>query len=113
MAHLFPDTDRRHVVLTPLRVYLAECLAVAPAWTLRDVACGLFTATAALRLHERAQRFFPEALVFLERALGFLLEHAPAADAPTELAVPDFGIWLAPVAPDGPMPDAFTQAGSR
>ena len=74
IAHLFPDTDRRHVVLTPLRVLLAEILGMAPVWTTRDAACGLFLATTALRLHARSRRFFPEALVFLDRALAFLVD---------------------------------------
>jgi len=78
VAHLFPDTDLRHTVLTPLRVYAAECLGMAPVWTLRDAACGLFVATIMWRLHQRSQRFVPEAFVFLERALTLLLGASPA-----------------------------------
>lgn len=96
VAHLFPDTDLRHIVLTPLRVYAAECLGMAPVWTLRDAACGLFVATIMWRLHQRSQRFVPEAFVFLERSLACLLGAGPAGGTarPREMATMSLGPGL-------------------
>jgi hypothetical protein len=79
IAHLWPDTDRRHVVLTPLRVFLSACLGLGPVWTTRDAACSLFAITVAYRLHAAARRFVPESFVALERTLAFLVDQPTAA----------------------------------
>ncbi|KAL6784842.1 NOP14 [Auxenochlorella protothecoides x Auxenochlorella symbiontica] len=66
---LFPPSDRRHPVLTPVALLAGRCLTFCPVLTGRHLATGLALAGLLSAAHTPAQRFSPEALEFCARAL--------------------------------------------
>lgn len=69
LPHIFPSTDRRHVVVTPALLLLGQILAQTPVKTRCDVTKGLFCAALMMEYTKGAKRFPPEATAFVASAL--------------------------------------------
>ncbi|XP_024521488.1 nucleolar protein 14-like [Selaginella moellendorffii] len=76
---IFPGSDFRHVVMTPLVLLLGEYLMRCPVTSGRDVGVGAFLCSLALSIMKHARRFFPEALSFLLVLLSTGLPDSTAA----------------------------------
>ena len=80
VGKLYPVSDFRHNITTPLTLLLAECLATLPLRGGRDLAAGLFIAGTLLEYTQDSKRLVPEIFSFLQSALVTLCNLA-AADA--------------------------------
>jgi len=76
----FPASDFRHPVLTPARLFISHVLTYCPLLSAKDVAAGLLLCTTVYELQQSSKRFFPEALIFLRKAVEVLLPNL-ASDA--------------------------------
>ncbi|CAN0101506.1 unnamed protein product [Scytosiphon promiscuus] len=68
-VQIFPSTDFRHPVVTPVVLHLSQCLSQCPVNTCGDLSAGLFCCSLMLHCCLGADRFSPEAMVFLSSAL--------------------------------------------
>eukprot|EP01061_Rhynchopus_euleeides_P046922 TRINITY_DN913_c1_g1_i1.p1 TRINITY_DN913_c1_g1~~TRINITY_DN913_c1_g1_i1.p1 ORF type:complete len:795 (+),score=364.64 TRINITY_DN913_c1_g1_i1:212-2596(+) len=78
-AKIFPPSDFRHPVSTPLALYLASTLSQTRLLSLRHVAAGLFRAGVLLDMTAETHRYCGEVLSFLANVLS--LQCAPEAHA--------------------------------
>eukprot|EP00903_Cladosiphon_okamuranus_P007894 g7626.t1 len=70
LLHIFPSTDFRHPVVTPVLLLLSQCLSQCPVQTSTDLCAGLFSCSLLLHCCLGANRFSPEVMVFLTSALA-------------------------------------------
>jgi nucleolar protein 14 len=80
-ALLFPTSDRRHQVTTPLALLTGKYLMQCPVNSAYQAAVGLLLAGMALHNASAAARFCPEVVNFLTAALRAYLPPEPAAAA--------------------------------
>lgn len=66
---IFPCSDFRHPVLTPLNLLMSEYLTRCPIKSGKDVAVGSFLCSLILSVCKQSLKFFPEAIVFLQTVL--------------------------------------------
>uniref|UniRef100_A0A7S1FP39 Nucleolar protein 14 n=2 Tax=Corethron hystrix TaxID=216773 RepID=A0A7S1FP39_9STRA len=85
LAHIFPTTDVRHVVVTPALIFLDRTLAQAPVRSLGDVRRGLLCAGLCVEYTRGASRLVPEGLAFLA---GTVRLFAPSTEAARGGGVP-------------------------
>jgi len=62
---LWPTSDMRHAVVSPVRLLMGSYLALCKIRSLADAASGLFLCTLFLQYENRSRRFVPEAINFL------------------------------------------------
>jgi len=62
---IFPVTDHRHTVITPLLVFMARTLSHCPVFHIGDVQTGVFLCNMLLGFLAPSQRFCPEVIRFL------------------------------------------------
>ena len=62
---LWPTSDMRHPVVSPVRLLMGSYLALCKIRSLADAASGLFLCTLFLQYESRSRRFVPEAINFL------------------------------------------------
>ena len=79
-SRLFPPTDFRHPVSTPLALYLASSLSQIKLVTLRDVAVGLFRAGVLVEMSTETHRYCGEVLTFLANVLSLQCTEAVHMD---------------------------------
>lgn len=90
VARLFPGSDLRHAVVTPLILLLAHCLSTVPIHSHQDAACGCFCASLLLEMLAPAQRFSGELVAFLASMLrSDLLTDAISSKATAPLSLAD------------------------
>lgn len=73
-GHIFPMTDLRHVVATPVLLLLGQILGQSPVRSLEDVMKGLFCSTLMFQNTKDANRLAPEALAFLAGTINLFAE---------------------------------------
>ncbi|KNC49966.1 nucleolar complex protein 14 [Thecamonas trahens ATCC 50062] len=87
LARVFPVSDARHCVTTPLALLMAEMLTQVAATTAPHVAAGLFLAAEAFTFVEPAARFMPEPLLFLHAVIA-AVSTSPGAALPSRTPPP-------------------------
>ena len=65
VGHLFPVTDRRHTIVTPVVLLLGQMLSQTPIYSIYDLVLGTMCAGLLIEYTKEAQRFCPEAVGFL------------------------------------------------
>jgi nucleolar protein 14 len=65
LGHIFPVTDRRHYVVTPAMLLLAEMVAQTPVVSRYDLAMGILCSGLMLEYTKEAKRTVPEAMSFI------------------------------------------------
>eukprot|EP00742_Colponemidia_sp_Colp-10_P007849 GILJ01008463.1.p1 GENE.GILJ01008463.1~~GILJ01008463.1.p1 ORF type:complete len:907 (-),score=214.06 GILJ01008463.1:178-2898(-) len=70
LTSIFPMSDFRHPVVTPLFLLLGQLLTQAPLYSQRDVVAALFTATLTMHSCTSGKRFAPELIAILERMVS-------------------------------------------
>lgn len=66
---IFPTSDFRHPVITPIFLLISEYLSRCPVKSLRDAAIGCFLCAQILTMASQGRRFCPEAIFFLHALL--------------------------------------------
>lgn len=66
---IFPCSDFRHVVMTPVILLMSEYLMRCPILSGRDIAIGSFLCSMVLSITKQSQKFCPEAIMFLRTLL--------------------------------------------
>jgi len=69
LGHVFPVTDRKHYVVTPGILLLAEMTAHTPVLSRYDLALGVLCSGLLLEYSKEAKRVVPEALAFLSSTI--------------------------------------------
>ena len=76
---VFPVTDYRHVVTTPMLLFLARTITQCPLSSPRDILSGIFTCHLVLGFTQQSQRYCPEILPFLCSLLQYTTTQSGAA----------------------------------
>ncbi|KAJ6891366.1 nucleolar protein 14 isoform X2 [Populus alba x Populus x berolinensis] len=76
---IFPCSDFRHVVMTPVILLMSEYLMRCPILSGRDIAIGSFLCTMVLSITKQSQKFCPEAIMFLRTLLMATTERKPSS----------------------------------
>lgn len=71
---IFPVTDHKHTVLTPLSLYLGRAIALSPPTCPRDISTALFLA--GLLSHAAGPRYVPEITALCEALIQSALPEA-------------------------------------
>ncbi|XP_042501290.1 nucleolar protein 14 [Macadamia integrifolia] len=66
---IFPCSDFRHVVMTPVILLMCEYLMRCPVKSGRDIAVGSFLCSMVLSVAKQSRKFCPEAIIFLQTLL--------------------------------------------
>ncbi|XP_027363812.1 nucleolar protein 14 isoform X2 [Abrus precatorius] len=66
---IFPCSDFRHPVMTPVTLLICEYLMRCPIVSGRDIAIGSFLCTMLLSVFRQSRKFCPEAIIFLQTLL--------------------------------------------
>ncbi|MED6180212.1 hypothetical protein PIB30_117155 [Stylosanthes scabra] len=66
---IFPCSDFRHPVMTPVILLMCEYLMRCPIVSGRDIAIGSFLCSMLLSVFRQSRKFCPEAIIFLQAAL--------------------------------------------
>lgn len=74
---IFPCSDFRHPVMTPAILLMCEYLMRCPIVSGRDAAVGSFLCSMVLSVAKQSQKFFPEAIIFLQTLLMSSFESEP------------------------------------
>ena len=69
LGHVFPVTDRRHYVVTPAIILLAQVTAQTPVLSTYDLTMGIMCSGLLMEYTKEAKRVVPEALSFLASAI--------------------------------------------
>lgn len=77
VGHIFPVTDHRHPVVTPVLLMLGQMLAHTPVRSVQDVVTGVLCSALLLEYTREAKRIVPEAMAFLSAVLCL---YAPPQD---------------------------------
>lgn len=73
LVQIFPTSDLRHNVISPLETVLGECLANGGLDARQEATQALFTCTLVLQMSREKQRFTPEVLVCVKKLLRAFL----------------------------------------
>lgn len=87
VGHLFPVTDRRHNIVTPVLLLLGQMLAQTPVETMYDLVLGTMCSGLLIEYTKEAKRVAPEALGFLAGVLR-LFAHDPSERTQAQYPVP-------------------------
>lgn len=91
LTQIFPTSDLRHNVLSPLETLLGESLVLGALETRQDAVSALFACTLALQITKDKQRFTPEVLVCVRK----LLRAFVSSSEPTHALREDLLAWVA------------------
>ena len=69
LGHIFPVTDRRHHVVTPAIIFLAQITAQTPVLSTYDLTMGIMCSGLLMEYTKEAKRVVPEALSFVASAI--------------------------------------------
>jgi len=69
LGHIFPVTDRRHYVVTPAILLLAQTTAQTPVLSTYDLAMGILHSGLLMEYTKEAKRVVPEAISFIASAI--------------------------------------------
>merc|ERR1712166_190542 len=69
LGHIFPVTDRRHHVVTPAIIFLAQITAQTPVLSTYDLTIGIMCSGLLMEYTKEAKRVVPEALSFVASAI--------------------------------------------
>jgi len=69
LGHIFPVTDRRHHVVTPGIILLAQTTAQTPVLSTYDLTMGILCSGLLMEYTKEAKRFVPEAVSFIASAI--------------------------------------------
>ncbi|KAK5071112.1 nucleolar complex protein 14 [Lithohypha guttulata] len=84
VATIFPTSDQWHSVVTPAALLVGRFLAQSPLETLTDLATGTYVCSIALRYQAKSERYVPEAVVFMCKAISLLAPVEGSAAVPKE-----------------------------
>jgi nucleolar protein 14 len=87
MGHIFPVTDKRHVVITPSLILLGQIIGQSPIRSLKDLTRGIFCSSLMIEYTKEAKRLPTEALSFLA---GVINLYSDATDTSSKSPVPSF-----------------------
>jgi len=73
MMHIFPVTDYKHVVCTPMIILLGQYLAQAPVSTLNELHRSIFVSSLMLEYTKGTGRICPESIYFLKGVLELMI----------------------------------------
>lgn len=90
IGHIFPVTDRRHYVVTPTVLFLAQIVGHTPVTSMYDLVLGVLCSGLLLEYSKEAQRVVPEVLAFLADAIR--LYSPDAAKSVYAFALPSVGV---------------------
>ncbi|KAK3164565.1 hypothetical protein QOZ80_1AG0021210 [Eleusine coracana subsp. coracana] len=82
---IFPCSDFRHVVATPVLLLMCEYLMRCPIQSGRDVAVGSFLCSMVLVVTKESKKFCPEAIVFLQSLLVTSLKGKVETQLPSQI----------------------------
>lgn len=85
--HIFPATDKRHVVVTPTIILLGQIIGQTPIRSLQDIIRGLFCCGLMVEFTREAKRLPIEALSFLA---GIIYLYSNNANAVSNAPIPTF-----------------------
>ena len=87
VGHLFPVTDRRHSIVTPVLLFLGQIISQTPVETMYDLVAGTACSGLLIEYTKEAKRLAPEAVGFLA---GIIRMHAlePAERNKSQYPVP-------------------------
>eukprot|EP01018_Ginkgo_biloba_P000384 Gb_34026 [translate_table: standard] len=91
---IFPSSDFRHVVMTPVVLLMSEYLMRCPVNSGRDIAIGTFLCAMLLSVNGQARRFCPEALNFLQALLLSAVDIKKSSNMKAYLKCPVFLLEL-------------------
>lgn len=91
LVQIFPTSDLRHNVVSPLETLLGESLATGALETRQDATQALFACTLTLQITKEKQRFTPEVLVCLKK----LLRAFVSTSEPVHALRADLLAWVA------------------
>ncbi|KAF7503862.1 hypothetical protein GJ744_003059 [Endocarpon pusillum] len=72
ISTIFPTSDHFHSVVTPAGLTIARFLGQSPAVTLAHLVKGAYCCTLALQCQSLSQRYIPEVMVYIQKALSSL-----------------------------------------
>ena len=78
LAKIYPVSDYRHTITTPLFLVLAEVISTFPVRGGRDIAVGLFLCSMLLEFVSETKRYVPEVIAFLQTVILALFDINPA-----------------------------------
>ncbi len=81
LTKIYPVTDYRHNITTPIFILFAESLATLPIRGGRDIISGLVVVSMLLEFTQESKRYIPEILSFLHAILIALFDLAPTVAA--------------------------------
>ena len=87
IGHVFPVTDKRHVVVTPVIILLGQIIGQTPIRSLKDIVKGLFCSGLMIEFTREAQRLPVEALSFLAGVINLFSNDTNAV---TKSPIPTF-----------------------
>ncbi|XP_072988128.1 uncharacterized protein [Typha latifolia] len=83
---IFPCSDFRHVVTTPVLLLMCEYLMRCPIDSGRDIAIGSFLCSMLLLVTEQSRKFCPEAIMFLQVLLSSCIKPEPRLDVYSQVS---------------------------
>ena len=87
IGHVFPVTDKRHVVITPSLILLGQIIGQTPIRSIKDIIKGLYCSSLMIEYTREAKRLPTEALSFISGAINlFSIDTTTALKSP----VPSF-----------------------
>jgi len=76
LGHVFPVTDKRHVVITPTLIFLGQTIGQTPVRSVEDVIRGIFCSSLMIEYTRETHRLPSEALSFLAGVISLFSERA-------------------------------------
>ena len=76
MGHVFPVTDKRHVVITPSIILLGQIIGQTPLRSLKDIVRGIYCSSLMIEFTKEAKRLPTEALSFLAGVINLYSKEA-------------------------------------
>ncbi len=87
-GHIFPVTDKRHVVITPTLILLGQMIGQSPIRSPEDIVKGIFCSTLMIEFTREAKRLPIEALSFLSGVINLYSDDSQ--QAATKAPIPAF-----------------------
>lgn len=83
MGHVFPVTDKRHVVITPSIILLGQIIGQTPLRSLKDIIRGLYCSSLMIEFTKDAKRLPTETLSFLAGVINlYSIEGSSSSNTP-------------------------------
>ena len=82
MGHIFPMTDYRHVVATPIMLLIGQYLAQAPITKVQELYRSMLLASMSIEYTKETKRIFPEVVLFLSGVLHLFYDETETTQNP-------------------------------